>query len=197
MKRLFFILFIAFLSVVTTSAAIVKSYQLTSPDGRLRVTVSAGDGLSYTLEHDGDMLLDKSPISMFMTDGTVFGGVQPVKKVSRRSVDQNISPVIYKKSVVRDNFNEVTLNFKTFSLVFRAYDDGMAYRFVSHLKESYEVEMEFAGFNFTEDWNMWTAYVCQHTESLESQYYNSFENRYEYAPLTQWNKERLAFLPLA
>jgi len=182
--------------VTATAFAASKSYELTSPDGKLLVTVKAGEGISYTLSHDGDLLLDDSYISMVTVGGNLFGGIQPVRKVTRRNVSQTVPAILYKKAEVKDEFNEMTLRFKKFSLVFRAYDDGMAYRFISHLKDAYQIEHEFVDLNFAEDWNMWAAYVCQHTESIESQYYNSFENRYEYTPLSVWNKDRLAFLPL-
>ena len=191
--------------ILTTLAAVLmtlsvqaapKSYDLVSPDGRLKLTIDTAEGLEYSLEHDGDILLEKSHLGLYMTDGTVFGGILPVKNVSQRSVSESIPTVIYKKSVVKDEFNELILRFAKFSVIFRAYDDGMAYRFVSHLKGQYNVELEMADFGFPEDWSAWTAYVCQHTETLERQYYNSFENRYEHASLSQWNKDRLAFLPL-
>lgn len=194
MKR--FIIFIIVMMQALVSYGAAKVYDLASPDGLLKITVQAGDGIVYSLEHDGDLLMKDSHIGMFMTDGTVFGGVQSVRKVSRRSVNQTLPAIMYKKSEVRDEFNEMTLKFGKFSVIFRAYDDGMAYRFVSHLKGAYEVELEQARFNFPEDWNMWAAYVCQHTETLVSQYYNSFENQYEHVPLSKWNKDRLAFLPL-
>ena len=178
------------------ASAVTKSYDLKSPDGRLNVSVEVGDGVKYSIEHDGDLLLTNSNIGMFTTDGVVFGGVQPVVKATRRSFCETIPTVIYKKSQVENKFNELTLRFKKFSVVFRAYDDGMAYRFVSHLQGSYNIEHEMADFCFPADWNLWTAYVCQHTETLNSQFYNSFENTYSYHPLSQWNKQRLAFLPL-
>lgn len=188
----------ALMALLITAAAYAapKNYELSSPDGRLKVTVQAGDGLSYSIVHGDDQIMKDSHLGMYMTDGTVFGGVQPVRKVSRRSVSQTIPAVMYKKAQVKDEFNEITLKFKNFSLIFRAYDDGAAYRFVSHLKGQYNVELEMADFGFPQDWNMWAAYVCQHTETLESQYYNSFENQYSYTPLSDWNKDRLAFLPL-
>lgn len=194
MKR--FIIFIIVMMQALSSYGAAKAYDLASPDGRLKITVQAGEGIVYSLEHEGDLLMKDSHIGMFMTDGTVFGGVQSIRKVSHRSVKQTLPAIMYKKSEVRDEFNEMTLKFGKFSVIFRAYDDGMAYRFVSHLKGAYEVELEQARFNFPEDWNMWAAYVCQHTETLESQYYNSFENQYEHVPLSKWNKDRLAFLPL-
>ena len=183
------------LSIISASAA-NKTYELKSPDGRLNVKVEAGEGLGYSLEHDGDLLLDDSHIGMYTTTGEVFGGIQSVQKVTRRSVNGTIPTVIYKKAQVEDVYNELTLKFKRFSVIFRAYDDGMAYRFVSHLKGQYEIEQEMADFGFPQDWNMWAAYVTQHTETLDSQYFNSFENTYAFTPLSNWNKDRLAFLPL-
>ena len=120
---------IAIMAVVLLSAsayAAPKNYSLKSPDGKLSVSVEAGEGISYTLSHEDDLLLDKTVISMATTDGVLFGGVQPVKKVTRRSVSQTIPTVLYKRAEVKDEFNEMTLKFKNFSLVFRAYDDGMA-----------------------------------------------------------------------
>lgn len=182
--------------MVISAFAAPKDYVLRSPDEKLLVTIETGNGISYTLKHDGDLLLDRSEIGMYMTDGTVFGGYLNVKKVSTRTVSETIKAIMYKKAEIKDEFNELTLKFKDFSLIFRAYDDGMAYRFVSHKEEAYNVDYETAEFNFAKDWNMWAAYVCQHTETLESQYYNSFENQYSYTPISEWNKDRLAFLPL-
>ena len=179
MKRFALMLSALFLAVGLSAAP--KTYELASPDGGLRVSISAGDGISYTLTSGEDVLLEHSAIGMFTTDGEVFGGVQPVSKALRKA---------------EADYNEITLKYKKFSVVFRAYDDGMAYRFISNLKAPFKVEQEMARFAFPQDWNMWAAYVAQHTETLESQFYNSFENRYSYTPLTEWNKDRLAFLPL-
>ena len=182
--------------MVISAFAAPKDYVLRSPDEKLLVTIETGNGISYTLKHDGDLLLDRSEIGMYMTDGIVYGGYLNVKKASTRTVSETIKAIMYKKDEIKDEFNELTLKFKDFSLIFRAYDDGMAYRFVSHKEEAYNVDYETAEFNFAKDWNMWAAYVCQHTETLESQYYNSFENQYSYTPISEWNKDRLAFLPL-
>ena len=173
-----------------------KTYQLKSPDGRIEVTVEAGEGISYMMTCCGDVILEKSPAAMYLTDGTVFGGAQKVSKVSRRTADQTIPTPVYRKSEVRDNYNELTLKFKKFSVVFRAYDEGMAYRFISNMKKPFEVAKEVAAFAFPEDWNMWVPYVNQHLQTLESQLWNSFENRYKYVSLSAWDKERYGFLPL-
>ena len=187
---------LAAMLLVTTAWAAPKTYEMKSPDGRLKVEIKTGNGICYTLQHDSDLLLQDSYVGLYMTDGTAYGENDKVVATSKRSVNETIETVMYKKSEVKDVFNELTLRFKEFSLVFRAYDDGMAYRFVSRSKKPFVVKDELSQFNFAQDWNMWAAYVAQHTETLESQYYNSFENRYEYTPLSEWNKDRIAFLPL-
>ena len=194
MHKLITILAAVLMTVCAVAAP--KHYELKSPDGKLTVKVETKDGLCYTLTHGDDLLLDKSYMAMNMMDGTTFGKEKKQGKVSYRSVDQTIDAITYKKSKVSDKFNEMTLAYKDFSVIFRAYDDGMAYRFVSHLKKPADLQHELVYFNFAQDWNMWAAYVSQHTETLDSQFYNSFENHYSYAPISEWNTERLAFLPL-
>ena len=194
MQKLMTILVAVLMTVGAAAAS--KHYELKSPDGNVVVSIEAGEGVSYSLTHGQDLLIDRTNIAMATVEGVYFGGVQPVKKVTRRSVSETIQTVVYKKAEVKDEFNEIVLKFKNFSVVFRAYDDGMAYRFISHLKGQYHIEYEMAEFDFAQDWNMWAAYVSQHTETLDSQFYNSFENRYSYAPLSEWDKSRMAFLPL-
>ena len=173
-----------------------KDYQLVSPDGKMTVNVAVEEAVKLSLNHGEDALIVDSPVSMTLSDGAVYGASDKVSKVTRRSVDQLLQTHIYKKSHVRDAFNEMTLKFKEFSLIFRAYDDGVAYRFMSHSKVPFNVVSEQAVFAFAQDWNMWVPYVCQNLTDLQTQLFNSFENRYEYGPLSKWNKERLAFLPL-
>ena len=74
MKKLMTILTAAAMTVSLNAAP--KTYELASPDGQLKVTVESGEGLTYSLVHGGDLLLDKSEIHMLMTDGTIYGGIQ-------------------------------------------------------------------------------------------------------------------------
>ncbi len=181
---------------IGTLAANDKNYRIVSPDGKIEVDIDVSYEISYTLRHSGTLLLDRSTVKLELMDGNSFDASQPVRSVSKRTVNDCHETIIYKKNRVKDHFNEIRLKFKTFSLVFRAYDDGMAYRFISEIRHPVEIKSETAVFNFANDWKMWAAYVCQHTETLESQFYNSFENTYSYTHISEWNKDRLAFLPL-
>ena len=180
---------------VSAFAAAPKPQTLKSPDGSIVVTV---DKFSYSVTADGKQVLAPSAISMTLADGTVYGGDAKLLKTLRTSVDKTVNPVIYKKKEVRQNYNEMTLVYKAFNLVFRAYDDAVAYRFVSKSKTDFIVESEQAEFAFPGDWKAFVPYCNSSAKNvpLEKKVECSFENTYEHIALSQWKKDMPAFLPL-
>ena len=193
-RRLFFAFAILSSGIVCSAQ---KTYEVVSPDQTLKASVSVCDGaIKYSVEKDGMTILSPSEISMTLGDCTTYDGSVKFRKVVKSASDNMLDAPFYKKSKVKENYNQALLQFKTFDLVFRVYDAGVAYRFVSKSKTPFKVKAEKAEFAFPADWTMYVPYVCQHTSSLESQYFNSFENIYEHVNLSEWNKERLAFLPL-
>ena len=190
MKRIL-TLILAFAAMFAAGA---KPYVVSSPDGRLKVTVDAGDKLTYSLERNGTVLLQPSEIGLSLADGTVWGPGSKFRKATRRSVDVSFDALYFKRNTVRDRYNELVLPAKGFRVVFRVYDDGMAYRFETD--KPVTVESEQATFSFAGDWPAYVPYVSHNTESLEGQFMSSCESQYTHHPLSQWNKERLAFLPI-
>ena len=148
--------FVVITATLLPSSAKDAIYKVTSPDGHLTATVSIGKTVTYSLARDAVSLIEPSEISMTLSDGIVFGENDKVRKVKKASVDQTLPTVAYKKALVRDNYNEITLIFKEFTLAFRAYDEGVAYRFTSSLKNDSKVLAEKANVNFAKDWD---AYV--------------------------------------
>lgn len=190
---------IAALALILSVSAMAAPKQpvLNSPDGRITVSVSVDGGVTYTVSKDGVQLLAPSGISMTLSDGTVYGGPQAkLQKVTRRSVNTVLPAVAYKKAQVSEKYNEMTLKFKTFSLIFRAYDEGVAYRFVSSSKAPFTIKGEQADFTFPQDWNCYVPYVTQNDETLEGQFHNSFENIYKYEKISAFDDTHLAFLPI-
>ena len=176
-----------------------KTWSLSSPDGRIVTEVSAGDGLRYSISRDGTALLTPSEISMTFEDGSVFGGGDKVRRVRRGSSEvRNIPAMNYKKAAVDDVYNSLTLEFRDYNVEFRAFDNGVAYRFVSTAKSGeFTVTDELTEFNFAEDWTAWVPYVrAKNTETFRLQFVNSFENTYKHIHLSEMDPARLAFLPL-
>ena len=187
----------AVLSLAAVVSASAKEYELSSPDGRLAVTVDVGERVTYTLSHEGVRLLDPSQVSMTLSDGTVYGDGSRFLGKKSRTHEGVIEALNYKKKTVEDNFNELTLRFKGFNIIFRAYDDGMAYRFVSLSEKPFKVKSELAEFEFPDDWSAFVPYVRDFDRNdFSRQFFNSFENFYSRISLSEWDRDRLAFLPM-
>ncbi|MBR6732058.1 MAG: glycoside hydrolase family 97 protein [Bacteroidales bacterium] len=188
------------LSVVLLFAAVVASaaaeYEVTSPDGKVKVKVLNAEGTRYSVAYDALALIADSPLSMTLEDGTIWGSSK-VRKASRKSVDEPINATFYRKAVVKNAYNELNLDYGTYNLVFRVYDDGFGWRWESDKRKPYKVTAEQATFNFVEDWNMYATYTHKYeSQGLEAQYMDDFENLYKYTPLSAWDKSHFGVLPL-
>ena len=173
-----------------------KSYELSSPDGTVRTVVTIGDDVNYSVWKNSDQLLNPSVISMDLMDGSSYDASVKLQKVERSTVDNTLDALFYKKDKVRENYNELKLRFRTYDLIFRAYDAGVAYRFVSKSKAPFKVKGEIAEFSFPEDWNAYVPYVKAAVKGFDNQFCSSFENTYKNIPISAWDNGRLAFLPL-
>ena len=177
------------------AGAAAKTWTLVSPDGRIKAEVSASGKVTYSVTFDGKVVLAPSEISMTLGDGTVFGSGKVTKSLTFKN-NETIPAVAYKKATVKDVYNALVLTFKDCLVEFRAYDNAVAYRFLSKARKTdYMIESEKVELSFPKDWTAWVPYV-RDGKTFEQQFKNSFENYYQHIPLSQWNPERLAFLPL-
>lgn len=175
-----------------------KGIELKDPSGKIQLNVMLGNTVTYSVSHEEDVIIETSPVSMTLTDGTVLGKEPRLKKKKYRTENQMIYPPIYRKQSIKDHFNELTLEFKGgYSLVFRAYEDGVAYRFISDLKKPFMVESEQAVFNLPNNPKVFAATPKgRKIDGVENQYHSSFQNTYRHVELSKWDKSRLAFLPV-
>lgn len=175
-----------------------KQLLLSSPDGKLKSTITVGDKLTYDISCNGQQVLAPSPISATLDNGKVWGDKARLSKVTEKKNDTQIDAPFYRSSCVRDYYNELTLRFKgDYSVVFRAYNDGVAYRFVNHAKKPFCILNEEVDYRFPADVTASVPYVNAGKDGdYNGQFHNSFENVYTTASISQLNKERLMFLPL-
>ena len=195
MKRI--LLFFALLSVASGLSAAPKAFTLKSPDGRMKVEISTDGGIRYSLTHDDVLLLENSGLSMSLTDGTVYGGQESKLRRARiGSANRTVKAVAYKKAEVRENYNELNLEYRGFKVIFRAYDDACAYRFVSLSDKPFIVKDEQADFRFPEDRTAYIPYIHKKWKgSLEEILENDFQCPYTHSLLSEWN-ERYSIAPL-
>ena len=183
-----------------TGISAAKTYELKSPDGKIAVRVDAGtQAVTYSISRDGKELIAPSPLSLTLADGRVLGQKAVVRKTSTKSVDETIEAPFYKRSTVDNKYNSLTLTFKgDYGVDFRAYDDGVAYRFVTSMKDEITVADELVDIRFPEDFRAYVPYVNPRKKEggIERCYFNSFENTYTNQPVSEVAADHLAFLPI-
>jgi alpha-glucosidase len=197
MKKIFLSLMtLAVATAMQAAGAADKAESVTSPNGKLKVEVSFGAELTYTVTDEGTVLLKDSRIGLTVKDGPKVGQNPKLKKKSLATINEQIASPFYRESSVQNNCNELKLTMADgFVLTFRAYDTGVAYRLSSTLKKPAEliIENETAEFNFPEDYSAWIPY----TNEQLNRWGTSFENIYSNVKLSEAQPNRLAFTPLA
>ena len=173
-------------------------WQIASPDGQTRVEVRSplsSGGLQWAVSHRGVTVLEPSVI-----DISVDGAFSAVKKgglgveSNRQEVRTLFATPFYKKAVVKDEYNTVTISFKNgISVEFRVYNDGAAYRFVIDRKDVSDVNNETVEFRFADDYQAFVPYVNDNRGG--ERYCYSFESYYDEQPLSAMFEDSLAITP--
>lgn len=180
--------------IMTVCMAMAKSYLVTSPNGRLKAQVEVGKTLSYQLTLDDQLLVSPSTLSL-KTEAGHWGVNSRLAQAKKSSHQGNFQAFAYKKAVVTDNYNQLLLRFKDgFSVVFRMYDEGMAYRFISNTQKELKIEDEEVSLHFAKDWDAFIPYV-RDSGNREDQLQNSFENTYKHTKLSKLRTDRILFSP--
>lgn len=150
---------IVMIGVLWANAMAAKSFELKSPSGEVSVTVDIGEQIRYSVYGGGKPLLTDSSLALCLREGTL--GDKPHLTGHKASpVNRTFRPVVaFKFEEIRDRCNMLRLDFRGgWAVEFRAYDDGMAYRFVTALGHDIEVLSEKVAIRFPNDY---TAVVQQ------------------------------------
>lgn len=166
-----------------------SSYGLRSPDGRIEVKIRTGARIAYGVLLKGKPLLEDSTLSMRIDQSTL--GTDPkVKKATERSVNREIKPQIQQKfASIRENYNELRLEMEgNYAVVFRAYNEGIAYRFETSLPQpEIKIYNEEVSLNFAGDYRVYYP--------KEDSFFSHNEREFLYLPLKDIAPEAMASVP--
>ena len=181
------------LTVFTVSA---KTYSLTSPDGTISVSVNVAENVTYSVSRNGHVALENCAIAMETSVATY--GVQPKVKSAKTSEHRGVYRPYnhYKTREVADNYNELKLTFKDgWSLEFRAYDNGAAYRIVTAAKGRMTVSNETVEYRMPQE-----AQVCLSLENMPGEkdpFRTMYERKYTFEKVAQLDAEKqMSYLPI-
>ena len=173
-------------------AAKEKKYVLSSPDGTLKVEISAGNELAYQVMHGNDTILSHSNIGLVLENGTIVGKTPRITGERRRKIKDNIESPFYRFKEFVATGNELDLKLKGgFGIIFRAYNEGVAYRFYTTQSSGIIIKEEQAEFNFKEDYTAYLPYTTNDKKPMAMAY----QNVYDITPLSK-AQPKLAFLPV-
>jgi alpha-glucosidase len=193
MKRLLLVS-ACLLNMVLLSAAKPRDFDVKSPGGAVTIHITVDSITQWSVLHKGQQVILPSKIAMRLVGGEVLGENVKIMSASVQNINTEFAAIDYIKSTVRDLCTQLTLNFKGgYSLVFRVYDDAVAYRFVTHRQGDLTVKNEEANFNFAGDDK---AFLPVQWDYRAGKMFNSsFEALYHEVKLSNFPKDSLAFLP--
>ena len=181
---LFFILL-----AITASYSYAKDYRVSSPDGKITLTVSPATGLNWSVSYDGKEVISSAKAGIELVDGRTLGSGEKVRKVTPGKINQVLETVVaYKRSKIEDNCNTMLISFRSgVAIQFRVYNDGVAYRFETSLKDDITVKNEIADLQFPTGSNAWYP--------LEESFMSHNERVFIYSSLDTISFKHLASLP--
>lgn len=171
-------------------------HELRSPDEATTLVVELSDAVRWSVSRRGARVLEPSEIALALDDGRVLGRDPRAARVARRSADERFTvPVPTRRRVVRDRYRELRLELRdSLALVFRAYDDAVAYRLETRLPGEIRVRDETALLRFPRGAVGWLPVADCARRKDQDCFHTSFEETYTVLPLATLG-ERRAFLP--
>ena len=164
--------FIVMAMLLGSSVASAENKQITSPDGKLVVTVADMDGRpSYSVSYDNVLFLKPSPLGIIASIGDFSSGMSLEKNVSTNKIDETYELASIKKSKVRYVANEAVFSFtqqgKTiYDVIFRISNNDVAFKYKMYPQGetlSCVVKQEATGFAFPDGT---TTFLCPQSKPM-------------------------------
>ena len=164
--------FIVMAMLLGSSVASAENKQITSPDGKLVVTVADMDGRpSYSVSYDNVLFLKPSPLGMIANIGDFSSGMSLEKNVSTNKIDETYELASIKQSKVRYVANEAVFSFtqqgKTiYDVIFRISNNDVAFKYKIYPQGetlSCVVKQEVTGFAFPDGT---TTFLCPQSKPM-------------------------------
>lgn len=167
-----------------------QELKLSSPNEKISLDISVSSSISFKTTKQGKELFSSGALFMTLQSGEQIGIGSKLIDKKRISIDRIVRPIVREKfAQIPEKYNELKLNFKdNFSIIFRVYDNGVAYRFETQFKDEIIIRDENIEYNFPgNDTTYW---------STEPHMQTATQVYYDYRSITSLDKEDLASLPL-
>jgi len=183
--KVLLIIFLLFFAKISA-----QEYTLESPNGKISIKVEQSNSLSYNVLWDGEILLDSSVIGINLKQE----GMLPAKnaRVTGKSFNfkhETIMPPYGMNRKIINEYHELCLSFgNKLSVLFRAYNDGVAYRIITNFENDIIVENEQIEYNFAADPTVYFPKV--------NSFFNSFDDNFKPVKLSEIKTGDMGNMPV-
>lgn len=193
MKKIVLIVAVLFLGLNTYCwGSKNQNVSVTSPNQKISVDIDWKEFLSYSITYAGERVMNSSKIGLDVKELGVLGERPKIKKIKKGSFEDEIQTSFYRTTKFNLKYNEVNLLFNNhWGVIFRVFDDGVAYRFYTSFKGDIVIQDEIAEFGFLQNPVVHLAYSTNDKDP----YSMAFQNTYSSAVLSDLDN-RIAFLPV-
>lgn len=193
MKKIFLFSIIIFTAIKTLSQ---RPLQMISPDQTIRISIQTTPQLSYEVFIDNQQIINASLIDMQLSNGNVLSKDLKIKSTKTKTVSENIiAQIPVSRKNIPDVYNELSIQFNNnFAVIFRAYNDGIAYRIVTTFKDSITIQNETAQFNFAKGAHAWAPIIQKRPD--QDVFHTSFEELYPYKSLDSIGNNDYMYSPV-
>jgi alpha-glucosidase len=198
MPRVIIFLLVAMSGLISTSPAHANLHTLLSPDGTIRLEVSIGEAITYEVFFHEKRIIPLSTFSLEFAESPALGRFLEITEATSETVEESWEPVYGKHATIQNHYNELDLSLleeefpgRGLQLTFRAYDDGVAFRYritERNPKKDIKLIHENSYFNFDENHTVWMAdYNAFHSHQ---------EKEYRKMRLSDINERSIVGMPL-
>jgi len=171
-----------------------KVFEIKSPDNKITLKLEVGAKMLWSVQHERQQIIAPSAISLQLESGEILGENAKINSSKTEKIDQIIDAINYKKAKISDQCNQFTVNCKgDYGIIFKVYNDGMAYRFSTKKKGEVIIKNEEANFNFIADYKAFVPYMWDYRGG--EKFNHSFEALYKEINISKFAIDSLAFLP--
>jgi alpha-glucosidase len=186
----------AILIGLSLNAYCTDTLSVCSPSGRICVKIWMKNELNFRIYENGISILEPSKANLLLTNNESFSDKNSIKSHSIKKMNSVIiSPVPEKRKRIKDQYNLLSIVFrKPYKIEIRAYDDGVAYRFLTFFKDSITVQNEVASFHFPESSAAWFPSI--HKREDADIFHTSFEELYPLRQLDSIKNPEVGYTPV-
>jgi len=171
MKSLKSISFFLIFTLIISNILNAQNLNLKSPNNEIEVTIKTSNNFSFNVKLKNNIVIENIDLGIKMSDGRAIGKNSIVKEAYIRSKNETRNiPVPNKDRKIISKYNELNLKLnKGLEVIFRAYDDGVAYRIKDNKKNRKNIEYEKMDLKLPEGTSTffpWEESMYSHNERL-------------------------------